>query len=107
MTRVDPNWVWVVDTLGQIDSILIAAPAHGIVMLLRICSIPGASRATIVKLLRRVMHDCHERGYTTWMVGIDQGDPAAAALTSIITKAGGRIFAQQTVFAGSTDIGVL
>jgi len=107
VSQIDPAWIWVIDGERGIESALVAAPAHGLVVLLRVAAFPWAKPANLVKLLRRVMHDCHDRGYGTYMVNVDTNDHNAAALIRIITRAGGRIFAQTTVFGGSTNIGSL
>lgn len=102
--RLNSAWIWCIGEFNRARVVLIGAPAHNMVIFLRLCAKPGIASSDLLKVLRWALKDCHRRGHEVYMVGIDNNDPAAAALISIITRAGGRIFAQQTVYAGSTDV---
>lgn len=107
LTRIDPLWTWVVASSTGIESCLLAAPCHGLAMLVRICSLPSASPYTIAKLLRRSLTDIHDRGYNGYFTCLDPDNPMEAKLISIVKHSGGINASKGILLAGKTDIGGL
>lgn len=64
---LDRKWVWVVEHEDAIKAVLIAAPMHGMVFLLRIGANEDAPGTWLLTLLRTVMAECKERGYIAMM----------------------------------------
>lgn len=105
-TRIDPIWTWVVDNRG-IEACLITSPGPGIAILLKIATIPSASPAVIVKLLRRALTDISARGYNAYMVCLDTDKLMEAKLARIVIKSGGLVMGKGIIMVGSTNIGDL
>lgn len=59
---LDCEWVWIVEHEGTVEAILITAPMHGVLFLLRIAATKNAPRAWMVVMLRRVLREAKERG---------------------------------------------
>ena len=85
----DPNWIWVVERDGRIVASLIAAPAHIVVILLRLCSTEYAHPLDVRALLLTVVAAIKERGYYGYMVWADPTRPPEKALIEIVKAAGG------------------
>lgn len=103
LPAIDPQWIWVVDNNGIIEGCLIAAPAHGLAIMLRLCTIPSASPTVIVRLLRRFLSDILSRGYPVYVTSLDMDNPAEQQLSRIIARAGGGMFGKGLIFAGYAD----
>jgi hypothetical protein len=72
--RVDPEWAWVeVDEEDAIQRVLLAAPLHGIVMLVRLWAAPGANKHGLRRFLHEAAAEWIADGYRGGMV-LFQGD---------------------------------
>lgn len=72
----DPDWIWLYGS-----SILIAAPAHDSVILLRLIRFGEMPALWMHRLLREVSRECLKRGYRRWLtwIGDDEKELHAAA----------------------------
>jgi len=61
-TRMAEGPVWVAERDGKVTAILVTAPAHILVILMRVCSIAGANPMDVRALLVNAMAEIRERG---------------------------------------------
>jgi hypothetical protein len=85
----DASWIWVVERDGKIVASLIAAPAHIVVILLRLLATPDAHPLDVRALLLTVMAAIKERGYVGYLVWADPTRESEKTLIDIIEAAGG------------------
>jgi len=79
----------VVEREGKIVASLIAAPAHIVVILLRLMATPDAYPLDVRALLLKSTADIKARGYNGYMVWADPTRPPEKALIDIVKAAGG------------------
>lgn len=83
------SFVWVAERDGHCIGILLAAPCHGLVFVVRVCVAPHAPSMTARTLLRAMMADCKVMGFIGYFSFIDPAKPKEAALMSICCRSGG------------------
>lgn len=98
--RLDPNWIWVVERDGHMETILVAAPVHGVVCLWRMCSLPGSGTSNILLIVRRLFEDCVIRGYQGYMLNFDADISNEAQIMRIFLKLNGKIAGKGVWIAG-------
>jgi hypothetical protein len=84
-----PEWYWVVERDGKIVASLIAAPAHIVVILLRLVATPDAEPFDVRALLLRATIDIKARGYNGYMVWADPNRQNEKSLIDIVIASGG------------------
>lgn len=82
------DWAWVAED-GVPVGVLLAAPCHGLVYMMRLCVKEGASQATATILLRSCMKDCNERGFRGYFFHVSTTNQVEMDLIPICRKAGG------------------
>lgn len=89
--KIDKDWCWLVpDALSNTPlAILLAAPAHGIVIGLRLWKQPDASPFLIRQLLRSMARDTKARGMTCYMLNVDATRPFELKLARLFQLAHG------------------
>jgi hypothetical protein len=85
----DPSWIWVVERDGKIVASLIAAPAHIVVILLRLLATPDAHPFDVRALLLAVTSEIKARGYNGYMVWADPTRETEKSLIDIVVATGG------------------
>jgi hypothetical protein len=85
----DTSWIWVVERDDKIVASLIAAPAHIVVILLRLLTTPDAHPFDVRALLLKATADIKSRGYNGYMVWADPTRDTEKALIEIVKAAGG------------------
>jgi hypothetical protein len=96
--RIDPEWVWLMG-----NAILIAAPAHDAVMLLRLIRFGEMPPLWMHRLFRQVLKECRARGYgrfLTWLAA----DVEEEQKLKIIARRAGATFVP---FRGEIAMGVI
>jgi len=84
-----PEWIWVAERDGKVTAILVTAPAHILVILMRVCSIAGANPMDVRALLVNAMAEIRERGYKGYVTWVDPTVETENALMGIIKASGG------------------
>lgn len=84
-----PEWIWVVEREEKPVGILIAAPAHLMVILLRIISTPEAQGTDIRALLIHAFRESRRRGYKGYTTWLDPTKAPENAFIGIIRAIGG------------------
>src|SRR5262252_6636474 len=68
--KIDPEWQWVVVADGAVKAQLLCAPAHGVLMMLRLTALPDAPDGWALAMFRHVLRDCRKLemlGYMTFL----------------------------------------
>jgi len=87
----NPDWVWVqVDDYGRVVAGLAVAPAHGLVIVLRLWATPDASYMAIRKLLRAAATELRERDIRGWMVMLEASRISELKLSRLALRFGGK-----------------
>lgn len=64
---LDRSWAWGAFGDSEVKAVLLCAPAHGILIMLRLWKAPDASPMIIRQLLREVAVECMADGMKGWM----------------------------------------
>lgn len=99
------EWQWVVEYEGKIVAQVLTAPAHGLLILLRIMSLPEAPPSWPVLALRRILADARERGLIGYLTLLEDARPNETRLMRLVQRSGGmlRPFSGALAF-GSTEM---
>lgn len=97
------DWVWVAEEDEPLG-VLIAAPCHGLVYMMRICAKEGAKPSVVTAIIRACMRDCEARGFKGYFFHVTTLNQAERTLIPICRKAGGvQLTHPQVVMAGSIE----
>lgn len=83
------DFVWIAERDGKVIAILMGAPCHGIVFLLRVRAEAGAPVMAVRLLFRKCVKDCLARGLKGYFTFIDPSFDAERRFIPICEKAGG------------------
>jgi hypothetical protein len=88
---IQREWIWIAYNRYTDEplAMFVTAPAHGIVMLLRIYAIKSSPKSVLVSLFRKSLAAMSNRGYTRYVSFLDEARPAEAKLIDILKRAGG------------------
>jgi hypothetical protein len=105
-----PEWVWVVETIGQVApfALVVASFCHGWLVLWRILAIsplpPGIPLNWFKEALPQVFAEARQRGCVGFLTFLADNRPAEAKMARIIARlAGGTVLP----FQGSMGVGLL
>ena len=101
MFAIDYYWQWVAEYNGEIVGQILAAPMHGVLVLLRITASSKAPKNWTVLALRRVLSDAHQRGLSAYVTLLEDRKTNENRLARIAVKAGAVLMP----FSGSIAIG--
>lgn len=87
--KCDPEWMFIAERDGVAVALLVTAPAHIAVILLRLISTPEADVSDVRSLLVYVVKTIKERGYMGYMTWVDPTQETERTLIGIIKAAGG------------------
>lgn len=99
---LDHEWVWLAEHHGQCVGILIAAPAHSILLIFRITLTSTAPAAAALLLLRRAFRDARARGCAGWMSVLADQSPAEVRLMRIAMRVQATCIPMSGMWAGGT-----
>lgn len=85
----DPQWIWIAVREAEPVAILVTAPAHCVVMIMRLVSTERAHPTDIRSLLVCFVRKVKERGYPGYMTILNPEHETEEALGRIIEQAGG------------------
>lgn len=98
------SFCWVAEQEGKIIGVLLAAPCHGIVYLIRLCVEKGAPVITAGLLFRKCLRECKEAGFVGYFAHIDPSRETERELIAICRKAKGiQIGMMQVPLVGSIE----
>lgn len=102
MPSLDLNWVWtVVDESGTTVGLIVAAPCHGVAMILRVKTVEGAPSSALIVLLRKFFADVRKRGLAGFMTFLDANTDTEKRLLVLSKKIGGKIIGMPVCAVGS------
>ena len=98
---LDYEWQWVVEYDGDIVAQILAAPMHGLLLILRITATSKAPKSWAVLAFRRVLSDALARGLGAYVTLLEDRKANEVRLARMAVKAGGVLLP----FSGSIVIG--
>jgi hypothetical protein len=104
---IDPEWCWVAEFQGRIVAVLLGAPVHGMLFLMRIVAMPNCPSSTLVVLLRQVFRDAVEQGCVTFCTFLDAAREEENRLLKLALRCGAKTEATGGIWAFSTLANVL
>lgn len=84
-----PEWIWIAERNGYPVGILVAAPAHGVVILMRLATTPDAEGTDVRTLLVAAFREMKMRGYRGYTTWLDPTKEPENAFIRIIRAIGG------------------
>jgi hypothetical protein len=104
--KIDPEWQWIAVADGKVVAQMLCANAHGVLMILRLTSLPDAPHGWAVALFRHVLSDCRELGMLGYMTFLSDDRRAERRLMTIVSRAGGYLKSCTGAWAvGRLDVG--
>jgi hypothetical protein len=98
------SFVWVAEEEEKIIGILMAAPCHGLIFLMRLRVLEGSNPMVALLLFRHCMKDSKEMGFRGYFSYINPQIEADAKMIPICTGAGGmQITQMQVPLCGSVE----
>lgn len=89
--QCDPKWIWVCEYNGKPIGILVTAPAHIAVILLRLVMVEGSPSIGAGKLLTTAFKEMAARGYRGYMVWFGESSQVENQLLKLVESSGGGI----------------
>jgi hypothetical protein len=97
------DWAWIAEN-GEPVGVLLAAPCHGLVYMMRVCVKEGANPATAAILIRACMRDCEKRGVKGYFFHVSTLSQVERDLIPICRKAGAvQVPIPQVLLVGAVD----
>lgn len=98
------DWQWVVLHEDKIIAQILTCPAHGLLILLRMMSLPEAPPAWLVLALRRILADAKERGLFGYVILLQDSKPKESKMMRLTQMGGGMLLPFSGALAfGSTE----
>jgi hypothetical protein len=98
------SWCWVAEEDNEVAGLLLAAPMHGLVYIMRLCIREGAPPATAFLLLRGFLRDTAERGFKGFLMHIDPTGAVDRKMIPLVKRAKGiQILIPQVMLVGSIE----
>jgi hypothetical protein len=104
--KLDPDWIWVVQSGREIKGVLLACPCHGAAFVWRIAIAPDLDNVAVLRLLRRFLSDLKQRGVKGYLTIVDPKVATQTRLMELIRKGGGQVVGNYTLMVGPTEGGV-
>lgn len=87
----DPSWIWVVDYNGKPCGILVTAPAHIAVILMRLVMAEGAPPMAAGALLSQAFAEMRNRGYFGYILWLGETQSVEKQILHLVEATGGGI----------------
>ena len=98
------NWVWIAEKGGETAGVLLAAPMHGLVYIMRLCVREGAPLFTAAMLLRGFMRDTEKRGFKGYWMHVDPTKELDRRMIPLVKRARGfQLPIPQVMLVGSIE----
>lgn len=98
------DWHWVILHEDKIVAQVLTAPAHGLLLLLRMMSVPDAPASWLVLALRRILADARARGLFGYLILLQDSKPKEAKMMRLTQLGGGMLLPFSGALAfGSTE----
>jgi hypothetical protein len=83
------SFIWVAEKEGRIIGILMAAPCHGLILLMRLCIEEGSNHSVAHLLFRHCMRDSEKMGFRGYFSYVSTETETERSLIAICRKAHG------------------
>jgi hypothetical protein len=93
------------ETAEGVCAVLIAAPCHGIALLMKLNAATTAPKSALVPLFRQFLRELKERHMVGYLCWFDQKREAERKLLSIVRRASEHEEFEATLFAGKLPEG--
>jgi hypothetical protein len=97
--RLDREWVWCLESDGEIKGVLLACACHGTAFIWRLSLDPSLGNVAVIRLLRRFLTDIRKRGCVGYLTIVDTSKPVQKRLQAIMESAGGKEFGTYALMA--------
>ncbi len=98
------DWVWVAEDDEIPVGVVMAAPCHGLVYVMRLCVRKGVNPHVALALLRACMKDSQNRGFRGFFFHIDPTNDVDRQIMTICRKTGAKqLTTVQCLIAGSVE----
>jgi hypothetical protein len=88
--QVMPLWCWIAEQDSEVLGVLMGAPCHGLVYLLRLCVKPECKTKIVpLLLLRAFLRDCFARGFKAYFTHLDPTRELEGRLLGLCREAQG------------------
>ena len=99
------DWQWLVIHENKIVAQVLTAPAHGLLIFLRMMSLAEAPPLWMLLALRRILADARERGLFGYVALLEDFRPSEAKLMRLAQRSTGMLRAFSGAIAfGSTEV---
>ena len=98
------DWQWLVIHENKIVAQILTVPAHGLLVFIRMMSLPGAPPLWLLLALRRILADARARGLFGYLIMLEDSRAKEAKMMRLCQHGGGmlRPFSGALAF-GSTE----
>jgi hypothetical protein len=101
---VQKSWIWIAEVGDETIGVLMAAPMHGLVYIMRLCIREGAPPATAFLLLRGFLRDTAQRGFKGFLMHITPSVERERRMIPMCKRAGGfQLLMPQVALVGSIE----
>lgn len=98
------EWVWVAEDKGRAIGVLLAAPCHGLVYVMRLCVQEKENKIASLLLLRACMKDSRSRGFTGFFFHVNPTEAVDRQIMAITLKSGAKqLNIPQIMMLGSVE----
>ena len=97
--KIDTEWQWVVVQEGKVVAQLLCAPAHGLLLMLRLTSLPTAPSNWPLLLFRKVFDECSKMGMLGFMAPLADDTKAQRRMMKMVSRMGGYLVPWSGVWA--------
>lgn len=89
--QCDPDWIWVIDYNGKPVGILVTAPAHVAVILLRLVMAEGAPPTAAGILLAEAFKEMRARSYSGYILWLGETNSVETQILHLVEATGGGV----------------
>ena len=102
---IDSEWQWVLLVDGRIVAQLLAARMHGLLLIMRLTSLPDAPKGWAVRMFRSVMAEARSQGIIGYVTFLSDSQPQERKLMRIVQHSGGMLIPATGAWGfGSTEV---
>ena len=101
--KLDREWIWVLESAGEIKGVLVASNFHGLAFLWRLKVLPGVDNFGALKLLKRFRRDCKKRGVKGYITLADLSTDTGRRLKAIVERCGGKDYGTISILSSPLE----
>lgn len=97
--QIDHNWIWVMESHGEIKGVLVASPCHGCAFVWRLVIAPDMDNVAVIRLLRQFAKDIREMGLKGYLTLLGSASATETRIKAIVEKLGAKAYGDYTIMA--------